>query len=166
MFHILYQIFMENNAIKIHSHRRRHRNKDKPPRCLRCRVIPGKPNRNTHRTCGISSGLGRGVVVQILRFFIPSGDLHLSERRATKTATTTLWLRSSVTLNRSECECSFFFLFCGPVGWIIQRQSAEPLAAPPLATCHLPHHGCDLNWNLKQQPAHVKMFCKMPKRCT
>uniref|UniRef100_Q95RD2 LD42239p n=1 Tax=Drosophila melanogaster TaxID=7227 RepID=Q95RD2_DROME len=107
-----------------------------------------------------------GGGTNFLRFFIPSGDLHLSERRATKTATTTLWLRSSVTLNRSECECSFFFLFCGPVGWIIQRQSAEPLAAPPLATCHLPHHGCDLNWNLKQQPAHVKMFCKMPKRCT
>lgn len=77
-----------------------------------------------------------GGGTNFLRFFIPSGDLHLSERRATKTATTTLWLRSSVTLNRSECECSFFFSFLRP-GWV-DYSAAIRWATCRTSTCHLP----------------------------
>jgi len=159
---------MENNAIKIHSHRRRHRNKDKPPRCLRCRVIPGKQTeihtQDTHHT-----GFVVGVGYKFFTLFYFIRRFALERKPATKTATTTLWLRSRVTLNRSECVfvtiffCLLFFLFFGPLGWIIQRQSA----------CHLPHFHFPLApsslWlelEFETTAGACKNVCKMPRRCT
>jgi len=131
---------MENNAIKIHSHRRRHRNKDKPPRCLRCRVIPGKQTeihtQDTHHT-----GFVVGVGYKFFTLFYFIRRFALERKPATKTATTTLWLRSRVTLNRSECVfvtiffCLLFFPFFWPA-WVDYSAAIRmPLAAFPLSTC-------------------------------
>lgn len=186
---------MENNAIKIQSHIPRDTDTGRGIKRSRQGVLDlgSNPWKRTHthggeravfRTWGCCYWEIRGAT-NFLRFFISSGDLHLSESQRHKkksshgggggpvaVETTTLWLRSRATLNRHLFR---YFFVAEPepgLGWVDYSAAIRmPLAAFPLAPSS--SSSWELlwleleNWKLEFETTggragHVKMFAKCP----